>query len=78
MIVTVYEVEYKQTVNRGTRHQRVNWILLGSFRSRKDAENVSKDVQDSRVVERDVDEDWAYDNCDEIEDTTRDCPHFDM
>ena len=77
-LVTVYDVEYKQTVNRGSRHQRVNWVRLGTFTYKRDAKVIASQHPDSRVVEHDADAEWAYNNCEEIDDTGRDHPHLDM
>jgi hypothetical protein len=77
--VTVYDVQYRQTINRGCSDERENWISLATFWSEAEANRVAqRDPANHDVVPVAMTDDQAYEVCESIIDDTRDCPHFDM
>jgi len=60
--MTVYTVEYLQIADLAGG-QRRTWVVFGHFFHRADAERAIRDPQRERVIEEEMDEDLAFDEC---------------
>ena len=56
-LVTVYDLEYKQTTNRALGYKQVNWVATGTFATHEDAMKYAR--PGDRVTPYQVPEDVA-------------------